>query len=79
TLYINVDKSERPLKGNENIDILDFNTHEAWKEWGELMKYFSENKSLLDNYDTIAIDNVSELFRSMLANLGRNGKNERVP
>ncbi|UXR29863.1 AAA family ATPase [Staphylococcus simulans] len=45
TLYINVDKSERPLKGNENI----------------------------------AIDNISELFRSMLANLGRNGKNERVP
>ena len=30
TLYINVDKSERPLKGNENIDILNFNTHDAW-------------------------------------------------
>lgn len=74
TLYINVDKSERPLKGNENIDILEFNTHEAWEEWGELMKWLSKNKETVDQYDTIVIDNISELFRSMLANLGRNGK-----
>ena len=79
TLYINVDKSERPLKGNEDIDILEFNTHEAWEEWGELMKWLSENKETVDQYDAIVIDNISELFRSMLANLGRNGKNERVP
>lgn len=79
TLYVNVDKSERPLKGNENIDILEFNTHDAWKEWGELMKWLADNKEIVDQYDTIVIDNVSELFRSMLANLGRNGKNDRVP
>lgn len=79
TLYINVDKSERPLKGNENIDILEFNTHEAWEEWGELMKWLSKNKETVNQYDTIVIDNISELFRSMLANLGRNGKNGRVP
>lgn len=47
TLYINVDKSERPLKGNENIDILEFNTHEAWEEWGELMKWLSKIKKQL--------------------------------
>ncbi|WP_214540498.1 AAA family ATPase [Staphylococcus pseudintermedius] len=79
TLYVNVDKSERPLKGNENIDILNFNSHEAWQEWGDLMKWFAENKQTLNNYDTIVIDNLSELFRSMLANLGRTGKNQRVP
>ncbi|MCS4487219.1 AAA family ATPase [Staphylococcus americanisciuri] len=79
TLYVNVDKSERPLKGNQNIDILNFNSHEAWKEWGDLMKWFADNKQTLNNYDTIAIDNLSELFRSMLANLGRSGKNNRVP
>ena len=39
-----MDKSERPLKGNENIDILEFNTHEAWEEWGELMKWLSKIK-----------------------------------
>ncbi|NMK55670.1 AAA family ATPase [Staphylococcus capitis] len=77
TLYINVDKSERPLKGNENIDILDFNTHEAWKEWGELTKWLNEQD--ITKYDNIVIDNISELFRSMLANLGRNGRNNRTP
>ncbi|MDR5603937.1 AAA family ATPase [Staphylococcus coagulans] len=79
TLYVSVDKSERPLKGNENIEILDFNSHEAWTEWGELMKWFAENEELLKKYDNIVVDNLSELFRSMLANLGRTGKNERVP
>ncbi|MDT0896788.1 AAA family ATPase [Staphylococcus pseudintermedius] len=79
TLYVNVDKSERPLKGNDNIDILNFNSHEAWSEWGDLMKWFADNKQVLNNYDTIVIDNLSELFRSMLANLGRAGKNNRVP
>lgn len=79
TLYVNVDKSERPLKGNENVDILNFNSHEAWQEWGDLIKWFAENKQTLNNYDTIVIDNLSELFRSMLANLGRSGKNNRVP
>ncbi|EKI4610890.1 AAA family ATPase [Staphylococcus pseudintermedius] len=79
TLYVNVDKSERPLQGNENIDILNFNSHEAWQEWGDLMKWLEGNKQTLNNYDTIVIDNLSELFRSMLANLGRSGKNNRVP
>ncbi|MGY0683179.1 AAA family ATPase [Mammaliicoccus sciuri] len=79
SLYLNVDKSERPLKGNEQIDILDFNTHDAWNEWKELMKWISDNDQIINQYDTIVIDNISELFRSMLANLGRNGKNERVP
>ena len=43
------------------------------------MKYIADNKNIIDQYDTIVIDNISELFRSMLANLGRNGKNDRVP
>lgn len=79
TLYINVDKSERPLKGNENIDILNFNTHDAWEEWGSLMKWMEENRETINQYDTIAVDNISELSRSMLADLGRKGKNNRVP
>ena len=33
----------------------------------------------LSQYDTLFFDNVSELVRSMLANLGRNGNNNRVP
>lgn len=77
TLYIAIDKTQYPLKGNENVDILDFDTHNAWEEWGELMKWFSNND--LSKYENIVFDNVSELFRSMLGNLGRVGKNNRVP
>ena len=77
TLYISIDKSEAPLKGNENIDILEFDTHNAWKVWSELIKWLNEND--LSKYENIVFDNVSELFRSMLANWGREGKNNRVP
>ncbi|PTF68561.1 AAA family ATPase [Staphylococcus chromogenes] len=79
TLYVNVDKSERPLKGNSNIDILEFNSHDAWTEWGKLIKWFADNPNIISKYDTLVIDNLSELFRSMLADLGRAGKNHRVP
>lgn len=77
TLYIAIDKTQYPLKGNKNIDIIDFNTHNAWDEWNELMKWFAAND--LSKYENIVFDNVSELFRSMLGNLGREGKNNRVP
>jgi len=77
TLYVAIDKTQYPLKGNENIDVLDFDTHNAWEEWNELIKWL--NKADLSQYDNIAFDNMSELFRSMLGNLGRTGKNNRVP
>jgi len=77
TLYVAIDKTQYPLKGNENIDIMDFNTHNAWEEWNLLIKWFA--KSDLSKYENIVFDNVSELFRSMLGNLGREGKNNRVP
>lgn len=77
TLYVAIDKTQYPLKGNEDIDILDFNTHEAWEQWNELIKWLS--KADLSKYDNLVFDNVSELFRSMLGNLGRKGKNNRVP
>jgi len=77
TLYVAIDKTQYPLKGNESVDILDFDTHNAWSEWGELIKWLSNSD--LSKYENIVFDNVSELFRSMLGNLGREGKNNRVP
>lgn len=77
TLYIAIDKTQFPLKGNENIDVVDFDTHNAWDQWKELMNWFSTND--LSKYENIVFDNMSELFRSMLGNLGREGKNNRVP
>src|SRR5690625_3258454 len=77
TLYVAIDKTQHPLEGNANIDIIDFDTHNAWEEWTALIKWLSEND--LSQYENIVFDNVSELFRSMLGNLGRVGKNNRVP
>lgn len=77
TLYVAIDKTQYPLKGNEDIDVMEFDTHNAWTEWSELIKWLS--KTDISEYDNLVFDNVSELFRSMLGNLGRDGKNNRVP
>ena len=42
----------------------------------DTIKFLQENAK---NYDILAIDNISELFRSVLTQLGREGKNNRVP
>lgn len=77
TLCVPIDKTHISLKGNPNIDIVEFNTHDAWEEWNALMRDLA--KADLSKYDTLAFDNISELTRSMLGNLGRDGKNNRVP
>jgi phage nucleotide-binding protein len=77
TLVIDIDKSSGVLKGAENIDIAYIDTHNIWKEWMETVKELVKTPDT--DYDNIVIDNVSELFRATLANLGREGKNHRVP
>ncbi|MCW6680853.1 AAA family ATPase [Aerococcaceae bacterium NML130460] len=77
TLVIDIDKSSTVLRGCENIDIAEVNTHDIWDEWTEIVKALL--KGAANDYDTIVIDNISELFRSSLANLGRKGNNNRVP
>ena len=77
TLVINIDKSAKVLKGIENIDIADIDTHKIWDEWLNAVKEILDGGA--SEYDNIVIDNVSELFRACLANLGRDGKNHRVP
>ena len=75
-LVIDIDKSSSVLKGEADIDIVGLNTHDIWNQWMEVIKLLKEQAK---NYDIIAIDNISELFRSVLTQLGREGKNNRVP
>ena len=75
-LVIDIDKSSSVLKGETNIDVVSINTHDIWNQWMEVIKLLKEQAK---NYDIIAIDNISELFRSVLTQLGREGKNNRVP
>jgi phage nucleotide-binding protein len=77
TLVLDVDRTTRVLKGSKDIDIVYVDNTNTWKEWGVLVKALSEMD--LSKYDTIVLDNISELERCMLANLGRDGKNNRVP
>ena len=38
TLYVPIDKTQAPLAGNPNIDVVQFDTYEAWTNWNRLMK-----------------------------------------
>lgn len=77
TLVIDIDKSSKVLNGYENISIAEVDTHKIWDEWLDVVKELL--KGAAEPFDTIVVDNVSELFRACLANLGREGKNHRVP
>ena len=77
TLVIDIDKSSKVLNGCENISIAEVDTHKIWDEWLNVVKELL--KGAAEPFDTIVVDNVSELFRASLANLGRDGKNHRVP
>lgn len=54
------------------------NTFDAWTE---ILKEIGENQQFLKDNDirTIAVDNVSELERCILSDLGSKGKNKGVP
>lgn len=77
TLVLDVDRTSRVLKGEAKIDISKVDNVNAWKNFGEVMKELA--KMDLSGYDNIALDNISELERCMLADLGRQGNNNRVP
>lgn len=77
TLVIDIDRTTRVLKGCPNIDIYYLDIVNAWTDWGETLKKFETAD--LSKYDTIFIDNISELERCILANLGRDGNNARIP
>src|SRR5699024_8424985 len=75
-LVVDIDKSSSVLKGEENIDVVEINTYDIWNQWMEAIKFMQENAK---NYDILIIDNITELFRSVLTQLGREDKNNRVP
>lgn len=77
TLVLDMDRTTRVLQGSENIDVAYIDNQNTWKAWGTMVKQLSEMD--LSKYDNIALDNVSEMERCMLGNLGREGKNDRVP
>ena len=77
TLVLDVDRTSRVLKGLENIDICYVDNTETWDFWGKLIVDLEKNYKGV--YDNIVVDNISELERCFLSDLGSKGKNKGVP
>jgi phage nucleotide-binding protein len=80
SLLLEVDRTSRVLKGNKNIDIAYVDNIETWTDWESKLKELMELKeSGKLKYGAVFVDNVSELERCILSDLGRKGKNKGVP
>ena len=77
TLVLDVDRTSRVLKGCENIDILKVDNINTWDYWEALLLELEKNYK--GKYDNIVVDNISELERCILSDLGSRGKNKGVP
>lgn len=77
TLVLDVDRTSRVLKGNSNIDIAYVDNTNTWEYWGKLILDLESNYKGV--YDNIVVDNISELERCLLSDLGSKGKNKGVP
>lgn len=77
TLVLDIDRTSHVLKGCENIDIIYVDNVNTWEFWEKLLIHIQKN--LKGKYDNIVVDNVSELERCLLSDLGSKGKNKGVP
>ena len=90
TLVLDVDRTitrtlskKEIVKDTSKIFIREIDNVHTWDDWCEMTK---ELKAMYDsgelkgkNITTIAVDNISELERCILADLGSQGKNKGVP
>lgn len=77
SLLLDVDRTSHVLRGQGNIDIVEVDNVQTWTSWAETLTELG--KMDLAPYENIGVDNVSELERCLLADLGRQGKNRGVP
>ena len=74
TLLLDIDRSSSVLIGEEDIDVLVIDTSNTWDDWISVVGELITGKIDISEYDNIAVDNVTELFRSALEDLGKKGK-----
>lgn len=77
TLVLDVDRTSRVLKGEKDIDIAYVDNNNTWDYWTKLIVDLEKNYK--GKYDNIVVDNISELERCLLSDLGSKGKNNGVP
>lgn len=68
------------VKDISKIDVVQIDNINTWEDWSNVLK---DLKALKDSgkldYENIAVDNISELERCILSDLGSQGKNKGVP
>ncbi|OLS02904.1 AAA family ATPase [Tissierella creatinophila] len=77
TLVLDVDRTSKVLRETKNIDIAEIDNIKTWEHWEETILDLEENYK--GKYDNICVDNISELERCLLSDLGSKGKNLGVP
>lgn len=77
TLVLDVDRTSNVLSGHENIDIAYVSNTNTWEAWEKMI--LDLDKNYKNVYDNIVVDNISELERCLLSDLGSKGKNKGVP
>ena len=87
TLILDVDRTITTSLGKgeivkdiSRIDIRQVDNVHTWNDWESVLKELAEMKKngKLD-YENIVVDNISELERCILSDLGSQGKNKGVP
>lgn len=77
TLVLDVDRTTKVLKGQNNVDIAYIDTINTWESWTNTLLLLESD--YMNIYDNIVVDNISELERCLLSDLGSKGKNNGVP
>lgn len=87
TLILDVDRTiatslgkGEVVKDISKIDIRQVDNVHTWSDWEKLLLELSQLKEAGKlNYENIVVDNISELERCILSDLGSQGKNKGVP
>lgn len=83
TLVLDVDGSSSTLKrhpNKQNIEVWRLDSSDIWQEWMDTISDLVTNKTTYEKrFDNICVDNITELFKAQLEDLGKKGKNNGVP
>ena len=88
TLVLDVDRTFVPTMAKDEVvhdfskfEVLQVDNINTWADWTKKLTDLKAAKEAgkLTEYENICVDNVSELERCILSDLGRQGKNKGVP
>lgn len=88
TLVLDVDRTFVPTMAKDEVvhdfskfEVLQVDNINTWMDWTKKLTDLKDAKEAgkLTEYENICVDNISELERCILSDLGRQGKNKGVP